>query len=220
MSSRLSDVRAVRIVLLSPVRVVREALAGSFGADPTVEILGNAPSADLLPAIRAPEGEWILVYDGSTTEAVTRLRLALTMLTPGRVVVFGLFESVDDLRRCAQLGVQGLVERDDPLAEFVKAIGTVAKGSRFMSASLVPHLVRIVAALPSVTADVLTEREREIAALLARAASDRTICRELGIRLGTLKSHIQHIYHKLGVHERREVGVFLENEPMRSRKSE
>ncbi|MCR6482128.1 helix-turn-helix transcriptional regulator [Amycolatopsis sp. OK19-0408] len=82
---------------------------------------------------------------------------------------------------------------------------------------LVPHLGQAFARaeapavqpLAGVSADVLTTREREVAELVARAATDREIARRLGISARTVQKHLQQSYRKLGVASRTELMVHL-----------
>jgi DNA-binding NarL/FixJ family response regulator len=194
------------VVVLATVRVVGELVAGALARDPSIRVREAGTSPEMLA--EWPDGEHprVLVYDGSTTTAVLRLRAAIEILGANAVVVFGLAEQRDDLRRCAELKVRGLVERSAPLAELVDAIRAVARHDHFQSPSLVRDMIELVATSHS-GREPLTDRERQVAELMMDGYSNSAIAAELRLRPGTLKTHINAIFRKYAVHTRAQFSV-------------
>lgn len=198
------------MALLSPVQLVGDLIAEALAPEKGLHVLGYGVLPQALLRIYARKPETILVYDGSSSTGVRALRLTVALLGAEHVVVFGLGAVLDDLRQCAEQRVRGLLSGTASLAELVTAIRTVADNGHYTSPSLADALVQALAAGPRATAEALTGRERMVADLVARDYSNNAICLELGLRPGTLKSHLSGIYRKLGVHHRAQVASHLD----------
>jgi two-component system, NarL family, nitrate/nitrite response regulator NarL len=108
-----------------------------------------------------------------------------------------------------RIGFRGYLTKDTPVAQFAKAIRSVADGQlvlprRLMSPAKPSAEVEHVAFLAS----QLTTREREVLELLVRGADGRMVARSLGISQNTVRTHVQSILTKLQVHSRLEAATF------------
>jgi DNA-binding NarL/FixJ family response regulator len=102
-------------------------------------------------------------------------------------------------------GARGFVLKDAGADAVVRAIRAVAAGELIVAAALAGTLVELLARAPSAVARAfpdLTAREREIAELLATAASNGEIARTLGLSTKTVRNHVASICNKLGVVDR------------------
>lgn len=195
----------VGVALLSPVQLVADLLVEALARQRGLDVLGHGVLPQALARAYARRSDAILVYDGSSSFSVRRLRPIVARLGAEHVVVFGLGENLEDLRLCTEQRVRGLLSSTASLAELVTAIRAVAGGARYTSPALADALSQALAAVPRASMDTLTRRERMVASLIARNYSNSAICDELELRPGTLKSHLSAIYSKLGVHHRAEV---------------
>lgn len=194
-----------RIAVLCPVRLVCDVLADAFAREPSLLVRGRGTTVESLRRVFEQDRSVMLVYDGSTTALIQTLRASIAALEAERVVVFGLCEAPGDLKQCAEQQVGGLVGREASLHELVTAIHRVAADGHYTAPSLTATLMQLLANSGPTNAQVLTARELDVAKLLARGCPGTSICATLGLRPGTLKSHVRSIYRKFGVHHREEL---------------
>lgn len=127
--------------------------------------------------------------------------------TPTRTVL--LSASLDDaeIRGALRLGARGVVLKEQAAQQLVQCIRTVHAGGWWLehtSLSLTDAMAQPVSA--GSTAE-LTDREREVAALVSDGLRNKEIARQLGVAEGTVKIHLNNIYRKVGVDSR--VGLVL-----------
>ena len=199
---RSGEVAQLRhILVLSTVRAASEGLANGLQQLLPRDLVAHGSMFDV-PLVGHPADlASTLVFDGSAPRELQRLREAALAAGATRVVVFGLCDAADDLRCCARHQVRGLVAREAPMSELASAIDTVSRGHSYTSASLLPRLLQLAAATPPLDdshLERLTERERQIAALLARGLTYAQIAAEIAVSPATVKNHVHNIYRKGG----------------------
>lgn len=128
-------------------------------------------------------------------EALRLLRLPETGI---RVVVWGTAITDAEALRLLHGGATGVVRKTAPLEMLLECFTTVASGVTWMEGGL----IRGVSAPVRSARTPLTARELQVADLVERGMTNRDIARELGIRTGTVKIHMKHIFEKTGVHGR------------------
>ena len=128
-----------------------------------------------------------------------------------QIIMLTIFDDSERVFAALRAGASGyLVKRSAP-NELIAAIQQVVEGGSPMS----PHIARRVveffnaprAEQPTKELDNLTDRERELLALLARGKHYKEIADHLGISTDTVRSHIRRIYRKLQVHSRTEATI-------------
>ena len=147
------------------------------------------------------------VRDMPTPDLVSRARAARR---PPRVVV--LLDQIqrDDLAAVVSVGVDGLLVRSLRPDELTDALSRIRHGERVVAPALLPLLVGLLgppeegAALLAPLAGQLTRKELEVLARLAEGRSNREIAGALYVTPATVKTHLAHIYTKLGVGGRQE----------------
>jgi two-component system NarL family response regulator len=112
--------------------------------------------------------------------------------TPARVLIVTQMEREWEVRTAMMAGVHGyLLQSADP-EQLLTAVRTLSRGLRYLSADL----SRCVA--DSFTRIGLTSRETDVLQLLAQGQCNKSIARELGIGVGTVKTHVKGLFDKLG----------------------
>jgi DNA-binding NarL/FixJ family response regulator len=172
-----------------------------------VEIVGTCSPDKTLPQVLEHKPE-IALLDVPTEiglPLVIQLRTADSDL---KSVAIGVLEGDDDVVAWAEVGVAGYAPADQSLEELIDVIACVARGQTSCSPRVASALLRRVQSVapPSGAAllATLTERESEIAALLAQGLSNKEIAVCLSIALPTVKSHVHSILSKFNARRRGE----------------
>lgn len=108
-----------------------------------------------------------------------------------RILVFGPVSAESCVRRALEAGVHGYVNADSPIDELARGVRVVAKGQRYLSASVAQRLAE------SLTHAALTPREIDVLDWLAAGQCNKSIARQLGISVATVKAHVQAIMIKM-----------------------
>jgi DNA-binding NarL/FixJ family response regulator len=215
--------RPIRVLVVDDHDVVRAGIAGLLDAVPDIEVVGTA--ADGLEAVELAADcdpdvvlmDLVMPYvDGiEATRRITDAR------TAGAVLVLTSFS--DHIRVTAALdsGAIGYLLKDAEPEELVAGIRAAADGDSPLAPRVARRFVRERRAMhPD---EELTEREREILALVAAGVPNKQIALRLGITAKTVKSHLTHVFRRIGVHDRLEAARWAERHglaaPTRSRTS-
>jgi len=158
------------------------------GAAAVREAIATAPDVVLMD-LRMP------VLDGSA--ATGRITEAL----PGtRVIVLTTYESDDAILEAITAGASGYLVKAAPEAEILAGIRSVAAGGTVVAPAMAAALARGIRQQQS--APKLSDREREVLALVADGGSNPDIARALHLSEATVKTHLIHVFEKLGVSDR------------------
>jgi DNA-binding NarL/FixJ family response regulator len=116
-----------------------------------------------------------------------------------KVLVLTTYDTDTDTLPAIEAGATGYLLKDAPREELFTAVRAAAEGRTVLSPAVASRLVSAVRAPGN---EPLSAREREVLALVARGTSNREIARELFISEATVKTHLTHLYAKLGVNDR------------------
>lgn len=123
-----------------------------------------------------------------------------------RILVVTLFDDDESVFTALKAGARGYVLKDAEEAEMIRAIEAVAQGEAIFSPRIAGRLMDFFTATRIAQHGEafpdLTDREREILALIARGRSNAHIAEELGISLKTVRNHASNIFNKLHVVDR------------------
>ncbi|MFI7452724.1 response regulator [Nonomuraea sp. NPDC049714] len=190
----------IRLLIADDHPIVRDGIRGMFAGDPDFDVLGEAADgAQAVELARALNPDVILmdlrmpVMDG--VAAITELaRLGL----PARVLVLTTYDTDKDVLPAIEAGATGYLLKDTGREDLVRSVRTAARGEAVLSPSVATRLLGQVRA----PADSLSARELEVLRLIAQGSTNREAARSLFISEATVKSHVLHIYAKLGVNDR------------------
>ncbi|MGA8211127.1 MAG: response regulator transcription factor [Nocardioidaceae bacterium] len=192
---------AIRIVLVDDHPVVRAGLRALLDGQDDLSVVGEA--GDLVAAERVVVAERpdvvlmdLSLGDGPGGAEVTARLTALA--EPPRVLVLTTYDTESDIIRALDAGAQGYLLKDAPPEELWSGVRSVARGETVLASTVAATLVRRSAS----PGPVVTEREVEVLELLSRGLGNKEMARALFVSEATVKSHLSHIYTKLGVDTR------------------
>jgi two-component system, NarL family, nitrate/nitrite response regulator NarL len=119
-----------------------------------------------------------------------------------RVLIVSGYDDDELVYAALEAGASGYVPKDAPRDEMARAVLAVAHGEMAIAPRLAGGLASQIRLRRERTAPLLTEREREVLGLLAEGKSAPEIGRMLFLATSTVKSHLAHLYEKLGVSDR------------------
>jgi DNA-binding NarL/FixJ family response regulator len=193
----------IRVLLADDQSLVRAGFRMILGAEPDIEVVGEAVALARAPApdvvlmdIRMPEVDGI---------PATR-QIARPEGGPPAVLVLTTFDLDAYVYEALRAGASGFLLKDAPEEQLVAGIRIVADGASLFAPTVTRRLVERFtggpprADVPSL--DELTPREVEILTLIARGLSNAEIADSLIVSQHTVKSHVAHVLGKLGLRDR------------------
>ena len=191
----------IRLLIADDHPVVRTGLQGMLAGQPDFEIVGEATTGLEAVAMTAELHPDVVLMDLRMAEldgvAATAQIRKQQPETP--VLVLTTYDSNADILRAIEAGATGYLLKDTPRDQLFSAIRAVAQGKSALAPAVASRLLRRMHAPAE---EALSAREIEVLALVARGASNKEIGRSLHISEGTVKSHLIHIFSKLGVADR------------------
>jgi DNA-binding NarL/FixJ family response regulator len=212
-----------RIFIIGAVRAWGELLRERIDRDGGFDAVGVAADGDeaLHEIERLDSPPDIVLIDVDVRLALTIARRLRGRHAAVRVAVLGLDDDPTQVLAWAIAGATGLVARTASLAELLNTLAGMARGEAPCSSGLTSALLRGVEGSGSGLLDArsdgrLTRREREVARLVAEGSTNKEIATDLHIELGTVKSHVHSVIHKLGVSRRAQVAAQLTGDELES----
>lgn len=191
------DDKPTRVLLVDDHELIRDGLMGAFGVEEDMEVVGAARSVQEALALDAATLPDVIVtdlqlQDGTGLDIVRRVRKERTEVG---LVVLTMHSGDDQIFAAMEAGASAFVGKDAPSSEVVKAARHAVMSPRsFLCAGLTEAVMRRTSA----ESTRLTDREHQVLVLLADGLSAAGIGARLHLSESTVKSHVAHIYQKLG----------------------
>ncbi|MEV4295653.1 response regulator transcription factor [Microbispora rosea] len=207
----------IRVLLVDDQALIRAGFKALLDAEDGVEVVGEAGdgSQGLALAERHLPDVALVDIQMPITDGIeaTRRIAADPRLAATRVVIltnYGLDRYVFDALRA---GASGFLLKDTDPAELVQAIKVAARGDALLSPAVTRTLIseyvsRPPDALPTAALEQLTNREREVVALVAHGLTNEEIAAHMVISPFTAKTHVSRAMTKLGARDRAQLVVF------------
>jgi len=198
-ASRAPDGPVVRTVVVDDHPVVRDGLVAMLGSEPDITVVGIAEDGrEALAVITATDPDVVLMDlrmpGGGGAESIRALRERDR--TKPRILVLTTYDTDRDIRSALEAGADGFLLKDTRRDDVIRAVHDLAGGR----AVLAPvALAALTGAGPRVE---LSAREVEVLRLVADGCTNRAVATRLGIGEATVKTHLVHVYEKLGVGDR------------------
>jgi DNA-binding NarL/FixJ family response regulator len=207
----------IRVLIADDQALVRAGFRSLLDAQEGIEVVGEAGDGEqavelagklrpdiVLMDIRMP------VLDGL---AATRKIAAIPALKSMRIIILTTFELDEYVFEALRGGASGFLVKDTEPVELIRAVRVVADGEALLSPSVTRRLIGEFAARakePRATLriDGLTEREREVMALVGEGLTNEEIAGRLVLSPATAKTHVSRAMMKLGARDRAQLVVF------------
>lgn len=208
-----------RILLVDDHALFREGLAAILGAQPNLEVIGEA-SDGLEAVVKAQDLKPDLVLMDVQMPGMDGLeatREIKRVLPDCRIVVLTVRDDDDKLFEALKNGAQGYLLKDIRSQDMLSMLEGTLRGEAALSPAMAGRVLaefrRLSRREPEEREEdgSLTEREQEVLAQVARGASDKEVAEALTISLNTVKSHMRNILTKLQVSTRREAARVARN---------
>jgi DNA-binding NarL/FixJ family response regulator len=206
----------IRVLIADDQALVRGGVRMIVEAQPDMEVSGEAEhGADAVELVHRLQPDVALldirmpVLDG--IEATRRLLGDPSVRTA--VLVLTTFDEDEIVYEALRAGASGFLLKSAPPERLVAAIRTVAAGDALLAPEITRRLIEEYVRRPRASGehgrrlDELTEREREVLELIARGRSNGDIAEALVLSEGTVKTHVNRIFRKLGLRDRAQAVV-------------
>lgn len=202
----------IRVLLADDEQLVRAGFRLILESEPGIEVVGEAGNGgEAVELTRQLDPDVVLMdiqMPGMDGLEATRQIAALGRKGTSRVLILTTFEVDEYVYEALRAGASGFLLKRTPAADFVAGIRVVAAGEALLAPSVTRRLIDQFAQRPAAKpaggkelADI-TEREREVLALVARGLSNAEIADLLVLSEGTVKTHIKRIFMKLNLRDR------------------
>jgi DNA-binding NarL/FixJ family response regulator len=194
-------VTAIKLVIVDDHPVVRDGLRGMFAGDDGFEVVGEAgdgAEAVVLVERLAPD---VVLMDlrMPTMDGVSAIVQLGERGVSSRVLVLTTYDTDSDVLPAIEAGATGYLLKDAPREELFRAVRAAARGEAVLSPSVA---TRLMGQVRSPAREPLSQRELEVLTLISRGSTNRDAASKLFISEATVKTHLLHIYAKLGVNDR------------------
>jgi DNA-binding NarL/FixJ family response regulator len=205
------------VVLADDQALVRAGFRALLDAQDDIEVVGEASDGDeAVRLVRRLAPDVVLMdirMPGTDGLAATRAIAGDERLSGARIIILTTFELDEYVFEAIRSGASGFLVKDTEPVELLRAVRAVADGDALLSPSVTRRLIGEFAnktreSRPAPTLDVLTEREREVMALVAEGLTNDEIAERLYVSPMTAKTHVSRAMTKLGARDRAQLVVF------------
>ena len=206
---------SIRVILVDDHAILRAGLRRVLEAEPDIEVVGEAESADraVFEALSSKPDVVVMDVVMPGKSGIEGMPAVLQAVPEAKVLVLSMQDDPHYVREAFEVGAAGYVLKEAADTEVVGAVRAVAAGERYVHPTLGARLVAAEAEeRKRAEADPLSEREREVLRLLALGHTNQEIAKMLYISVRTAETHRAHIMQKLRLSSRAElVRYALEN---------
>jgi DNA-binding NarL/FixJ family response regulator len=190
----------IRLLIADDHPVVRDGLSGIFSGAEGFEVVGLAQDgAEAVALARRLDPDVVLMDLRMPTMGGVAAIAELTRTgARTRVLVLTTYDTDTDVLPAIEAGATGYLLKDSPREELYRAVRAAARGESVLSPAVASRVLRHARS----EEPVLSAREIEVLELVARGTTNREAAAQLFISEATVKTHLLHIYAKLGVPDR------------------
>lgn len=197
---------AIRILLVDDHEMVREGLKSMLQSEPDLEVVGETGLGREVPALLDRAHPDIVLLDVRLPDmsGVEVCRQAARSHPGVKVIMLTTFVDPDLVDECIEAGARGYLVKDVRGMSLKENVRAVSRGQAVLAPEVAGGILERVrdrrAGDPAAT--TLTQSQLAILGLMTRGFSNREIASEIHLSENTIKTHVQEIFRKLGVHNR------------------
>jgi DNA-binding NarL/FixJ family response regulator len=192
---------SIRLVVADDHPVVRDGLRAMLETQPDIDVVGEATTgAEAVAIVRSLRPDLVLMdlqmpdLDGTT--ATRHIRAEYEDV---QVLILTTYDTDADISRAVDAGATGYLLKDARRDELFQAVRVAARGESVLSPGVAS---RVLGKMRAPAEQALSSREIDVLESVARGLSNRAIARSLHISEATVKTHLLHVFAKLGVDDR------------------
>ena len=191
----------IRVVVADDHPIVRQGVVALLQDEPDIEVIADvADGRAALSAVLAEEPDVVLMdLRMPTMDGVEATRAVRERRPDVAVLVVTTYDTDEAIVRAVEAGAAGYMLKDSPTEDLVDAVRRAAAGETVLAP---PITKRLNERTRNVSPDALTSREIDVLREVANGNTNAEIAERLYISEATVKTHLIHIYDKLGVSDR------------------
>jgi DNA-binding NarL/FixJ family response regulator len=214
----------LKVLIVDDQRLMREGLATIIGLETGMEVVGTAVDGRdaYTKALEWRPDVVLMDIRMPGMDGVEGAELILKHLPETKVLILTTFDDAELIMQVLEKGVHGYLLKDMPSDAIVSAIQTVYNGGTVLQPDITAMLLKEFKKMSEWNPDkahplsinepvgmgVLTDREKEVLALLGQGLNNKEIAGLLFITEGTVKNHVSNLIAKLGLRDRTQAAVF------------
>ncbi len=215
----------IRVLIVDDQALIRMGIAALLARKADIEVVGQAGNGqEAIEQVAALEPDVVLMDEMMPVMHGVEATRQLSAQGPRpAVIILSTFRDDEHVFRGIAAGARGYLLKDVDHRALADAVRTVAGGGALLApeitAQILPHLGRLGAQTPAPQPApqaerlaLLTEREREILAMLAQGRTNNEISQAMAISVGTVKNHISSILSKLDVRDRTQAALWAQQQ--------
>jgi DNA-binding NarL/FixJ family response regulator len=193
--------KPIRVLLVDDHLVVRAGIEGILNSQADIEVVGEASNGIEAVRLNQTLQPDVILMDLQMPEmdGLTAIRAIHEKANPPHILVLTTYDTDADIVQAIQAGATGYLLKDTPREDFFAAVRQVARGESVLTPVVAS---RLMAHMRAPAEEQLSGRELEVLTLVSQGHSNKDIARQLHISTATVKTHLIHIYGKLGVSDR------------------
>jgi len=173
-------------------------------------VVGEANNGEEAIALVAQLNPELVLLDNNMPQlnGVETLKRLRELNYAGKVLLFTVSDAEHDVRDAMRFGADGYLLKDMEPELLIVRLREALQGALVVSPALTAVLAQALRAPQSASSLDLTDRERQVLKMIAGGLSNKMVGNKLGITEGTVKVHVKHLLHKLGLRSRVEAAVW------------
>ncbi|HNQ07360.1 MAG TPA: response regulator transcription factor [Tetrasphaera sp.] len=189
-----------RVLVVDDHPIVRSGLRTLLDGQPGIDVVGEAADGATALELAGALAPDVVLCDLRLGDGMDGVGVARALQHPGgpAVVILTTYDHDSDIVRAIEAGAAGYLLKDAAPAQIVRAVELAAAGETVLSAAQEARVVATQRSAPR----ALSERELDVLQLIALGLTNREVARRLFVSEATVKTHLAHVYDKLGAPSR------------------
>ena len=193
--------QVIRLLIVDDHPIVRDGLRGAFTGSAEFAVVGEAAhGAEAVAQATALRPDVVLMdLRMPEMDGVEATRQLQQQVPSARILVLTTFDTDSDVLPAIEAGATGYLLKDAPVEDLLRAVRSAARGESVLAPAVAG---RLMGRVRQPAQGALSQRELQVLKLVTDGATNREAAAKLFISEASIKTHLLHIYDKLGVRDR------------------